>query len=348
MQSAQEEEFDDIEDGLEPDLPEQEENFDLLEPQEQIDSDALGKGFDETQNEEDEPISSRVAIPADPGTDTIQGYLRKISVVPLLTAQQEYDYAVQAKEGNFAARQIMIERNLRLVVSIAKNYLHRGLTLLDLIEEGNIGLIYGLEKFDPWRGFRFSTYATWWIRQNIERAIMNQARTVRLPVHVLRELNQVLRAKRYIEKLLHKAGPGEPIEASMDDIADLTGKTQKEIIDILALNERTTSLDAPLELNPANSLLDFLSVDADLSPEVSARYHELELLVHLWLARMPEKHRYVIERRFGLEEHETLTLEKLAEDMGLKQEQVRQLHHEALLWLRRYFVAHGIQKDALL
>ena len=281
--------------------------------------------------------------------DTIQYYLNRISAKPLLTPAEELSYATLAKAGDFSARQMMIERNLRLVVSIAKGYLNRGVPLLDLIEEGNLGLMHGIEKFEPARGFRLSTYATWWIRQSIERAIMNQARTVRLPVHVIRELNQVLRAKRHLEKSAANSGVQQDRrDASVDDIAHLTGKSVDEVTDILALNEHTASLDAPLDLDPASSLLDLLADDQHQSPDHEVQHRELEILTREWLTHLSEKHRYVIERRFGLNNSDTTTLERLAEEMGLTRERVRQIQQEALGRLKRYFAAQGVRKDAVL
>jgi len=291
----------------------------------------------------------RALLQAELTADTIQHYLNRISVKPLLTVEEEQKYSRLAKAGEFDARQVMIERNLRLVVSIAKGYLNRGVPLLDLIEEGNLGLMHAIEKFDPTRGFRFSTYATWWIRQSIERAIMNQARTVRLPVHVIRELNQVLRAKRHLEKNSMNSGEAaERRDASIDDIAYLTGKTTDEVTDILALNEHTASLDAPLDLDPASSLLDLLSDDQSQSPDAEVQHRELETLTRAWLARLSDKHRHVIERRFGLNHIEPATLEELADEMGLTRERVRQIQQEALVRLKRFFASNGVRKDAVL
>jgi len=291
----------------------------------------------------------RALLQAELTADTIQYYLNRISVKPLLTVQEEQHYSILAREGQFEARQVMIERNLRLVVSIAKSYLNRGVPLLDLIEEGNLGLMHAIEKFEPARGFRFSTYATWWIRQSIERAIMNQARTVRLPVHVIRELNQVLRAKRHLEKnSANSLLQGERRDASIDDIAHLTNKTPEEVADILALNEHTASLDAPLDLDPTSSLLDLLSDDHSESPDSEVQHRELEILTRSWLSRLSDKHRHVIERRFGLNNIEPATLEQLADEMGLTRERVRQIQQEALVRLKRYFASNGVRKDAVL
>jgi RNA polymerase nonessential primary-like sigma factor len=282
-------------------------------------------------------------LQAELSTDTTQHYLNRIGAKPLLSAEQEVHYATLAKAGEFSARQKMIEHNLRLVVSIAKHYINRGVVLLDLIEEGNIGLMRAIDKFEPERGFRFSTYATWWIRQSIERAIMNQARTVRLPVHMVRELNQVLRAKYHLEAQHHDGK-----EASAEDIASLVGRPVEEVQDILALSEHATSLDAPLDNDPQSSLMDMLPDEGDVSPDAHAEHHEMTVLVRDWLKKLPDKQRIVVMRRFGLDNDDPATLETLAEEMGVTRERVRQIQQEALVKLKRAMAARGVVRDSLL
>ena len=291
------------------------------------------------------PSAEAQSEPADAETefisDVTQIYLHEIGLNPLLAPEEELHYARRAAQGDFAARQKMIERNLRLVVNIAKHYLNRGVPLLDLVEEGNLGLMHALEKFDPERGFRFSTYATWWIRQNIERAIMNQSRTIRLPVHVIKELNLVLRAKRHLES------HGER-EASIEDIAHLLGKPAEEIRSVLAHNEHMASLDAPLDLDPMLSIGEAISDEQGINPEAGLQTQEIESLVKQWLEQLNHRQRTVIERRFGLNNQEVCTLEELAGQLGLTRERVRQIQLEALGQLRRILRLRGLSRDALL
>ena len=280
------------------------------------------------------------AILNEPQVDVTQLYFNEIGQSPLLTATEEVALARRVKLGDFEARQTMIERNLRLVVNIAKHYANRGLTLLDLVEEGNLGLIHALEKFDPERGFRFSTYATWWIRQNIERAIMNQSRTIRLPVHIIKELNIYLRAKRHLET--HGVA-----DASYDDIAALTAHPVEDVRRIMQLNERVASLDAPLDIDPSLSLGEGIADDGAALPEDALQLEEIGHHVHEWIKQLNDKQRWVIERRFGLNNQEPCTLEDLALELHVTRERVRQIQMEALRVLRQLLRRRGMNKDEL-
>ncbi len=273
--------------------------------------------------------------------DVTQIYLNEIGANPLLSAEEEVALARRVRAGDFDARQKMIERNLRLVVNIAKHYLNRGIPLLDLVEEGNLGLMHALEKFDPERGFRFSTYATWWIRQNIERAIMNQSRTIRLPVHVVKELNQVLRAQRHLDAASNGG-------SSLEDIALRLEKPVENVRAILALSEHTASLDAPLDIDPNLSIGESLADDHAETPESQIHTAEVEGLIHLWIDMLNDKQRLVIRHRYGIDECELMTLEDLATRLDLTRERVRQIQLEALGQLRRILKRRGISRDVLL
>ena len=296
------------------------------------------------------PVSSeeeiKLILVAELSTDSTQHYLNTIGKKPLLTVEEEQKYSRLAKQGDFDARQKMIEHNLRLVVSVAKHYVNRGVSLLDLIEEGNLGLMHAIEKFEPERGFRFSTYAIWWIRQNIERAVMNQSRTVRLPIHIVRELNHVLNAKYQIETrqgdLEHT---GE--HAKIEEIAQMLHTDQKSVAAMLALAEPEASLDISVDDESQTTLVDLLAGLDEASPEKVAQQHELGELIRGWLNNLSERHRKVVLYRYGLTTDDPITLEELADEMGLTRERVRQIQREALSRLKHLFVSHGIGKDTL-
>jgi RNA polymerase nonessential primary-like sigma factor len=286
---------------------------------------------------EPEPVSPELELLE----DVTQLYLNEIGAKPLLTPADELATTRLVSAGDFAARQKMIEHNLRLVVNIAKHYLNRGIPLLDLVEEGNLGLIHALEKFDPERGFRFSTYATWWIRQTIERAIMNQSRTIRLPVHVVKDINLVLRAIRHLESAATR-------ETSVERVAALIDRPVADVRRILHLNEHIASLDAPLEIDPSHSLGDAIADEAAVNPEALLQFREMGALLDDWLAQLSERQRQVIERRYGLNGADVVTLEALAVDLGLTRERVRQIQAEALDHLRSIIKRGGVTSDSLL
>lgn len=278
--------------------------------------------------------------------NTLQSYLREIRRAPLLDPEEEQRTATLARDGDFAARQRMIERNLRLVVSIAKHYIGRGLPMGDLIEEGNLGLMHATAKFEPERGFRFSTYASWWIRQSIERAIMHQARLIRLPVHVVRELNQVLRARRALEAERAHAHNGDRTVGD-DEVASRLGRPVQEISRLLRLAEQPSSLDAPIERDGSDSVLETVADEQAVDPLGLTLSHESARLLEDGLSALNEREREVLAGRYGLDDREPETLETLAERMGLTRERIRQIQQEALLKLKRRMVRRGVDRDAL-
>lgn len=273
--------------------------------------------------------------------DATQLYLNEIGFSPLLSAEEEVYFSRLSLKGDEAARKRMIESNLRLVVKISRRYINRGLTLLDLIEEGNLGLIRAVEKFDPERGFRFSTYATWWIRQTIERAIMNQTRTIRLPIHVVKELNVYLRAARELaQKLDH--------EPSAEEIAELVDKPVENVERMLGLNERVTSIDTPMGKDSDKSLLDTIPDTVSTDPATLLQNSNISGNLDNWLSALPEKHAEVLSRRFGLRGYEMSTLEEVGREIGLTRERVRQIQVEALRKLRDIVEKNGLSGEDLL
>ncbi len=286
------------------------------------------------------PVLSTVKKVARRDLDATQLYLKEIEFSPLLTPQEEVKYGRLARQGDEFGRKKMIVCNLRLVVKIARRYMGRGLPLPDLIEEGNLGLIHAVEKFDPERGFRFSTYATWWIRQNIERAIMNQTRTIRLPIHVNKELNAYLRKFR---ELTQKTG----YEPSVQDIADALGKPAENLRKLLNHSERIGSLDVKVGKESDSPLVDFVAEPSAPEPDTATDEADIMHSVDSWLGQLDYKQKEVVVRRFGLHGHDRSTLEQVGRELGLTRERVRQIQMDALKRLRRILENTGYSSDSL-
>ncbi|MCI0401105.1 MAG: RNA polymerase sigma factor RpoS [Gammaproteobacteria bacterium] len=311
---------------------------------EELDAEAIGEH--DVPVVDEEGSDAPAAVDFQPGEipegdlDATRLYLSEIGFSPLLTAEEEVHYSRLAKRGQEEGRKRMIESNLRLVVKIARRYMNRGLALLDLIEEGNLGLIRAVEKFDPERGFRFSTYATWWIRQTIERALMNQTRTVRLPIHVVKEINIYLRAARNLAQTLDR-------EPSPEDVAQLLDRPLDEVKRMLGLNERVASVDVPSGHDSDKSLLDTIPDEHNLDPSLLLQNSDVQRHIDIWLSQLSEKQRAVVERRFGLYGREVATLEEIGNELGVTRERVRQIQIEAIKRLRQILEREGFSVDAL-
>lgn len=320
------------------------ENIQLDE--ELLQEDPLDEDASDTSSELIELIDERIVITSKPEKnfdktmDATQIYLSEIGFSPLLNAAEEVHYSKLALKGDELARKKMIESNLRLVVKISRRYLNRGLPLLDLIEEGNLGLMKSVEKFDPDRGFRFSTYATWWIRQTIERAIMNQTRTIRLPIHIVKELNIYLRAARHLtQKLDHEPSP--------EEIAEMLDKPLEDVQRLLGLNDKVTSVDTPIGFEENKSLLDTIADENSANPAELLTDEDLRVHLEAFLGELTDIQQEVIARRFGLRGFDKATLEDVGAEINLTRERVRQIQVEALKILRKYLEEVGLTQEDL-
>jgi RNA polymerase nonessential primary-like sigma factor len=292
------------------------------------------------KNPTTEESGDSIAQPSGVELDATRLYLSEIEFSPLLTAEEEVHYARLAHNGVEDGRKKMIESNLRLVVKIARRYMNRGLALLDLIEEGNIGLIRAVEKFDPERGFRFSTYATWWIRQTIERAIMNQTRTIRLPIHVIKEINIYLKtARKLAQELEH--------EPTSEEVARLLDRPINEVKKLLNLSERVGSVDLPAGKDNDRPLLDTIPDNVTPEPSDQLQDEDISANIDAWLNELEEKQREVVVRRFGLRGYERATLEEVGNELGVTRERVRQIQMDALKRLRKILEGRGFSGDTL-
>jgi len=272
--------------------------------------------------------------------DPTRQYLDEIGISPLLTADEEKHFSRLALAGDESARQRMIESNLRLVVKISRRYINRGLPLLDLIEEGNLGLIHAVKKFDPERGFRFSTYATWWIRQTIERAIMNQSRTVRLPIHIIKDINSCLRVARRLRQELEE-------NPSVHDIALYMQRDVSEVQRLMTLHQRVT-LRAGASDAEGSGPVDRLQAKRNSGPSQCAQKAVVNDIVDHWVCELNDKQRAVVERRFGLHGYRRATLEQIGDEIGVTRERVRQIQLDALKNLREMMESHGISGESML
>src|SRR2546423_3421987 len=289
------------------------------------------------QDEDEEEVLTEVEVVSSVALDDpVRMYLKEIGRVNLLTAKEEVELAKEMEAGSEEARHHLTEANLRLVVSVAKKYLNRGLSFLDLIQEGNLGLMRAVEKFDYKRGFKFSTYATWWIRQAITRAIADQARTIRIPVHMVEKLNKVVHIERQLVQRLGR-------EPRPDEIATELEMTTSEVRDILRMAQHPVSLEKPIAEAEESELADFVEDEQRQTPfdtaQVSLRREDIENA----LASLPERDRQVIELRFGLQGQQPCTLEEVGRAFAVTRERIRQIENNTLKKLESLPEAQGLK-----
>ncbi len=273
----------------------------------------------------------------DEARDSTSAYLAEIGLIPLLDFDEEQRLAERVAAGDGEARHRMIEANLRLVVAIARHYVGRGVALLDLIAEGNLGLIRAVEKFDASRRLRFSTYATWWIREGVQRALMHHGRTVRVPVHVLREFAQVLAARRQLIGQLSRM-------PTIEELARSVGKPAAAVAELFSVTDRISSLDEPVFANDDRALIEQLVIEGDHAVAPQAPSSDTRI-VH-WLEKLPARQRLVLERRYGLNDEGVQSLAEIAAELKVTRERVRQIQSEALLRLRKLVEQDGATPHA--